>query len=469
MALFHLTSKIHGKVAKSGGEKSIAAVVAYRHCFKFDDFDYTKKSGLVDSFLMLPQNIIEQTLQSKGMEIFPGDAKAEIIAKIEAGNVRNLWKAIEAKEKRKDAQLCQEIEVSLQHELSLEENIQNLKTLINNHFVRKGLCADVCIHNSKSGDNLHAHILITQRPLESIELDLNTMEPIYKFGSKLRDQEFFKAGAKVDQITPVREEWANLCNISFEKAGIAERISHKTLEAQREEAFEAGDFLKAAELDREPVKHIYRSESFLAQAEREAEAEKAEYHNEREAKHYENQLELVKAGILDEDLIFVPAFKPVIKTFADRLKQRTLEKARIIKENAERYFKDRTDRYSRFFRKARSRAEEIIETTKSVARSARYKARLEKAVGMDNQELVNGNELARSIIATLDSLNAEQRASIEIDRRVSQSHQAELIAKSSATDLDKKLENKVDEKLRMKPKLWFDPYQRPEFKPSWAK
>lgn len=465
MALFHLTSKIHGKVAKSGGEKSIAAVVAYRHCFKFDDFDYTKKSGLVDSFLMFPQNIIAQTLQGKGMEIFPDEVKAELKAKFEAGNVRNLWKAIEAKEKRKDAQLCQEIEVSLQHELSLEENIQNLKTLINNHFIKKGLAADVCIHNSKSGDNLHAHILITQRPLESIELDLNTMEPIYKFGNKLRDQEFFKAGAKVDQITPVREEWANLCNISFEKAGIAERISHKTLEAQREEALEAGDFLKAAELDREPVKHIHRSESFLAQHEREAEAEKAEYYNQQQAKHYETQLELVKAGLLDEDLIVVPVFKPVVKTFADKLKQRTLEKARIIKENAERYFKDRTDRYSRFFKKARRRAEEIIETTKSVARSARYKYELRKEIGVDFVNVGNDNEFARSIVAKLDSFDAEKQRNVELDRQIKQSHQIEPVAKS--IDLSEKLERKVDE--RMKPKLWFDSYQRPELKPSWIK
>lgn len=464
MALFHLTSKIHGKVAKNGSEKSITAVVAYRHCFKFDDFDYTKKSGLVDSFLMLPQNIIEQTLHGKGMDIFPGDMKAEIKAKIEAGNVKNLWKAIEAKEKRKDAQFCKEIEVSLQHELSLEENIQNLKTLINNHFIKKGLCADVCIHNSKSGDNLHAHILITQRPLESIELDLNTMEPIYKFGNKLRDQDFFKAGAKVDQITPVREEWANLCNASFEAVGLSDRISHKTLEAQREEALAVGDFQKAAELDREPAKYIHRGT--IEKAEREAEAEKAEYYNQQQAKHYETQLELVKAGILDEDLIFVPAFKPVIRTFADKLKQRTLERARIIKENAARYFKDRTDRYSRFFRKARSRAEEIIETTKSVARSARYKARLEKAIRLDIVNDEASNKFAREVAAQLNSLEAEQQRSIEIDRRVSQSHQAELIAKSSI-DLDKKLENKVDE--RMKPKLWFDPYQRPELKPSWIK
>lgn len=455
--------KAHGKSTESGSVKSIAAVVAYRHCFAFDGFNYTNKKGFVGAFLMVPENQITEILKSKQMDRFPADIQAEIKAKLEAGDVRNMWRSSAKHEKRKDAQYCMEMEVSLQHELTLEENLKNLRTLLDNHYIKKGLCADVAIHDS--GNNLHAHVLITQRQLVKLNVDIvNNMDIQYTFSDKKLRDDTFGSRPSDKQLLPIREEWANLCNVSFEAAGLDVRVSHETLEVQKEKALEVGDFLKAAELDRQPVKHIHRG--FIEQAEREAEAEKAEYHNEREAKHYENQLELVKAGILDEDLIFVPEFKPVIKTFADKLKQRTLERARIIKENAERYFKDRTDRYSRLFRKARSRAEEIIETTKSVARSARYKARLEKAIRMDNQELVNGNELARSIIETLDSLNAEQQRSIEIDRRVSQSHQAELIAKSSI-DLSKKLESKVDEK--MKPKLWFDPYQRPEFKPSWAK
>ena len=108
----------------------------------------------------------------------------------------------------------------------------------------------------------------------------------------------------------------------------------------------------------------------------------------------------------------------------------------------------------------------IIETTKSVARSARYKYELRKEIGVDFVNVGNDNEFARSIVAKLDSFDAEKQRNVELDRRVSQTHQAEPVAKSSI-DLDKKLESKIDEK--MKPKLWFDPYQRPEFKPSWAK
>ncbi|MWQ33801.1 hypothetical protein GFL08_11100 [Glaesserella parasuis] len=42
-------------------------------------------------------------------------------------------------EKRKDAQYCMEMEISLQHELTLEENLKNLRTLLDNHYIKKGL------------------------------------------------------------------------------------------------------------------------------------------------------------------------------------------------------------------------------------------------------------------------------------------------------------------------------------------
>lgn len=463
MANYHLHMKAHGKSTESGSVKSIASVVAYRHCFEFDGFNYTNKKGFVGAFLMVPENKITEILKSKHMDRFPADIQAEIKAKLEAGDVRNMWRSSAKHERRKDAQFCMEMEISLQHELTLEENLKNLRTLLDNHYIKKGLCADVAIHDS--GNNLHAHVLITQRQLVNLNFDIVNDEVQYKFSDKKLRDDTFGSRPSDKQLLPVRKEWADLCNASFENAGIDIRISHLTLEEQRKIALEAGDFLKAAELDRQPARHFYRNESVEEQAKREAEAEKAEYYNEMIAKLHKSQIEMVEIGVLTEDSIIVPEFKPVIRTFADKLKQRTLERTRIIKENAERYFKDRTDRYARFFRKARSRAEEIIETTKSSVRSA--KARYyRKSFGMDNQELVNSNELARELIATLDSINAEQQRSIEIDRRVSQTHQAEPVAKSSI-DLDKKLESKIDEK--MKPKLWFDPYQRPEFKPSWVK
>ncbi|WP_275100749.1 MobA/MobL family protein [Paenibacillus dendritiformis] len=35
---------------------------------------------------------------------------------------------------------------------------------INEHFVSKGMCTDVCIHDKQDG-NPHAHIMLTMRPI----------------------------------------------------------------------------------------------------------------------------------------------------------------------------------------------------------------------------------------------------------------------------------------------------------------
>ncbi|MDP0344777.1 MobA/MobL family protein, partial [Glaesserella parasuis] len=264
MALFHLESKFHSKTTKSGNAKSVSSIVAYRHCFAFGDFDYSQKSGFVTSFMLFPENVINDALKNlegpnfskllseatpEQLEVL----KAQVAHSIQNGNVKNFWKAVEAKEKRKDAQLCEELIISLQHELSIEENIKNLKELINSNYISRGLAADICLHNP--GDNLHAHVLITQRPITKIDMDIEG-QPTYEFGNKLRDQHFSIHG-KMDQITPIREQWANLCNVSFEKAGLDISISEKSLKAQREIALEAGNEMLATELDREPVKHIF--------------------------------------------------------------------------------------------------------------------------------------------------------------------------------------------------------------------
>jgi hypothetical protein len=50
----------------------------------------------------------------------------------------------------------------------------------------------------------------------------------------------------------MRGYWAELQNHALELAGQVERVDHRSLEVQREEALSLGDMLRAEELDREP-------------------------------------------------------------------------------------------------------------------------------------------------------------------------------------------------------------------------
>ena len=76
------------------------------------------------------------------------------------------------------------------------------------------------------------------------------------------------------EIEAMRGYWAALQNHALELAGQEERVDHRSLDVQREEALSLGDVLKAEELDREPelklgpaANAIERREQLAAEAE----------------------------------------------------------------------------------------------------------------------------------------------------------------------------------------------------------
>ena len=75
-----------------------------------------------------------------------------------------LWNAVEANEKTKDSQLAREFIVALPVELGKRQWISLLSEFIQDNFVSDGMCADVAIHDT-DGQNPHAHIMLTMRPL----------------------------------------------------------------------------------------------------------------------------------------------------------------------------------------------------------------------------------------------------------------------------------------------------------------
>ena len=62
-----------------------------------------------------------------------------------------------------------------------------------------------------------------------------------------------KAG---DWLEKTREAWAQTANRALEQAGRAERIDCRNLASLRDEAYQAGDLERAAELSREPNVHL---------------------------------------------------------------------------------------------------------------------------------------------------------------------------------------------------------------------
>ena len=144
MAIYHLEAKIISR----GLGRSACAAAAYMSCSKIlNDYDgiehdYTRKRGLVWEHVFLPQNA-------------PAEWQDRSV----------FWNAVEEEEKTKDSRLAREFVAALPIELDKDEWKRILAEFIEQQFVADGMCADVAIHDTGTG-NPHAHIMLTVRPLD---------------------------------------------------------------------------------------------------------------------------------------------------------------------------------------------------------------------------------------------------------------------------------------------------------------
>jgi len=70
--------------------------------------------------------------------------------------------------KTKIEQLAREIDIALPKELSFEQNLNLIREYCKTNFINKGMIVDIAIHNENKGnDNIHAHIMLTTRPLNN--------------------------------------------------------------------------------------------------------------------------------------------------------------------------------------------------------------------------------------------------------------------------------------------------------------
>ena len=141
MSMFHCSIKI---ISRSSGQSAVASA-AYRSGEELCNdetglvHDFTRKGGVVMTEIMLPPN-----------------------APPEYADRNVLWNEVQKIEKRSDAQLAREVEVTFPVEMSREEQVECLRSYVQNNFVSQGMCADWAIHDKGNG-NPHAHILLTVR------------------------------------------------------------------------------------------------------------------------------------------------------------------------------------------------------------------------------------------------------------------------------------------------------------------
>ncbi len=199
MAIFHLSAKV---ISRGKGQSAIAAA-AYRSGERLRDeqadeqkFYQTRAERIVFTELMTPKDAPE----------WARDRNA-------------LWNHAERAEKRKDAQLAREFEMSLPHELTEQQREWLVKDFAREAFVRKGYAVDIAIHApDKDSDerNHHAHLMVTMRTLGA---DGFAAEKDRDLNSRA-------------QLGAWREQWAHLANRHLERHGHEARIDHRSLKEQ---------------------------------------------------------------------------------------------------------------------------------------------------------------------------------------------------------------------------------------------
>ena len=203
MAIYHFSAKVIGR---SGGRSAIASA-AYRagerlHDDKLDrEHDYTQKAGVVHREVMLPEG-----------------------APARWADRGTLWNEVEAGEKRKDAQLARDIEISLPRELGQAEAIQLARDFVREQFVARGMVADLNVHWTRAADGEvqpHAHVMLTMREVVLSQERLDASEQV-GFGKKV------VAWNDRALLGEWRERWASLANKRLAELGHDVQIDHRS-------------------------------------------------------------------------------------------------------------------------------------------------------------------------------------------------------------------------------------------------
>ncbi len=197
MAIYHFSAKV---ISRANGSSALASA-AYRSASRLYDqrldrsHDFANKSGVIHSEVMVPEDAPDGLRERE-----------------------KLWNAVEAAEKRKDAQLAREVEFAIPRELTKEQGVELARDFVQTEFVDRGMIGDLNIHWDIGADGQakpHAHVMLTMRSVDE-----------NGFGAKVREWN------RTEQLEHWREAWAVHVNERLAELGIEARIDHRSFEAQ---------------------------------------------------------------------------------------------------------------------------------------------------------------------------------------------------------------------------------------------
>lgn len=219
-------------------DRGRSAVYRYEYTLRVNDFSWEKDSKY-DDFLF-GQNVNMPDFASEDPKLF--------------------WESCENYE-RANANTFRTIDFSLPTELSDEENIE-LATKFAEELFSDKFVYSMAVHSKPSGvqsiQNIHCHIMFSERKLDGIERD--SKEFFKRFNRKnpqLGGCEKTDEWTEYSKLYYIRQTWERIANEKLQEKGL-EKISCRSLYAQRLDSLLEENYLKAELLDRPPI-HLEKS------------------------------------------------------------------------------------------------------------------------------------------------------------------------------------------------------------------
>ncbi len=151
-----------------------------------------------------------------------------------------LWNTAEHAEKRHNARVAREYQLSLPAELDAGQRIALARAFATHIAERYKVAADLAVHEPRAGGdprNFHAHVLTTTREVTPAGLGAKAgldMAPLERRRRALPDHR--------REYLSLRERWAAQVNEALREAKLTARVDHRSLSAQG--------------IDREPLPRI---------------------------------------------------------------------------------------------------------------------------------------------------------------------------------------------------------------------
>lgn len=219
-------------------DRGRSAVYRYEYTLRVNDFSWEKNSKY-DDFLF-GQNVNMPDFASEDPKLF--------------------WESCENYE-RANANTFRTIDFSLPTELSDEENIELAVRFAEELFGDKFVYS-MAVHSKPSSaqsiQNIHCHIMFSERKLDGIERD--PKEFFKRFNRKnpqLGGCEKTDEWTAYSKLYYIRQTWERIANEKLQEKGL-EKISCRSLYAQKLDSLLEENYLKAELLDRPPI-HLEKS------------------------------------------------------------------------------------------------------------------------------------------------------------------------------------------------------------------